>query len=93
MKTEKELFDALSKRAEYLRMRDELDAIIDALTDDVKAEMKLRDAEELTAGPFRVTWRPVPRVTLDSKALKASAPDVWKLYARESITRPFTVRV
>ena len=93
MKTEKELFDALSKRAEYLRMRDELDAIIDALTDDVKAEMKLRDAVELTAGPFRVTWKPVSRVMLDSTALKKSAPDVWQKYARESISRPFNVRV
>lgn len=88
----KSVSDTLAKRAEYLRAREELDAMIDACNDEIKAAMTADGVDVLTAGPFKVIWKEVSSIVLDSKKLKAAAPDVWKLYSYERTTKPFTVR-
>ena len=74
---------------ELLSLIDEAQAEADAIRDALKAAMG--DTEELRAGEYKLTWRPVTSVKLDVKALKAALPDVAARFSRESTTRRFCV--
>lgn len=68
---------------------DEAQTEADAIRDALKAAMG--DTEELRAGEYKLTWRPVTSVKLDVKALRAALPDVAARFSRESTTRRFCV--
>lgn len=68
---------------------DEAQAEADTIRDALKRE--LGDTEELRAGEYKLTWRPVTSVKLDVKALRAALPDVAARFSRESTTRRFCV--
>ena len=68
---------------------DEAQSEADAIRDALKRE--LGDTEELRAGEYKLTWRPVTSVKLDVKALRAALPDVAARFSRESTTRRFCV--
>ena len=84
-----ELVAIITELQEYNRIIEEAQAAADALKDRVKAHMG--DAEQLTAGPYKVTWKPVTTSRIDSKALKADHPDLCEQYTRTTTTRRFTV--
>ena len=68
---------------------DEAQSEVDAIRDALKAAMG--GAEELRAGEYKLTWKPVTTSRLDTKALKAALPDVAARFSRESTTRRFCV--
>lgn len=74
---------------ELKRMREELDAEIEAAQDEIKAAMG--DQEAITAGAFKITWKPVTSSRLDGKALKAALPDVYNRFMVTTTARRFTV--
>lgn len=74
---------------ELLSLIDEAQAEADAIRDALKAAMG--DTEELRAGEYKLTWRPVTTSRLDTKALRAALPDVAARFSRESTTRRFCV--
>lgn len=74
---------------ELLSLIDEAQAEADAIRDVLKAAMG--DTEELRAGEYKLTWKPVTTSRLDTKALKAALPDVAARFSRESTVRRFCV--
>lgn len=74
---------------ELKRMQEELTATIEAITDEIKAAMGSQ--EELSAGAFRITWKPVTTSRIDTTALKNELPDVAARYLKTSTTRRFCV--
>lgn len=68
---------------------DEATAEADAIKDAIKAHMG--DSEELRAGEYKVTWKPVTSSRLDGKALKAALPDVAERFTTTTTTRRFCV--
>ena len=66
---------------------EEAQAEAEAIKDTIKAQMG--DAEELRAGEFKITWRPVTTSRLDTAALKKALPDVAAQFTRTSTTRRF----
>ncbi len=74
---------------ELLSLIDEAQSEVESIKDELKRE--LGDTEELRAGEYKLTWRPVTSVKLDVKALKAALPDVAARFSRESTTRRFCV--
>ena len=74
---------------ELKRLREELDAEIEAATDAIKAAMG--DAETVTAGAYKITWKPVESSRIDTKALKAALPDVAARFTVTSTVRRFCV--
>ena len=80
------------------RIRDlrELQALIEeaqgeaeAIRNELKAYMG--DAEELRAGEYLVTWKPVTSSRIDTRALREALPDVAREYTKETTTRRFCV--
>ena len=74
---------------EYKRMRDELDATIESLTDEIKAEMG--EQESMIVGPFKVLWKTVAQNRIDTAALKKALPDVAEQFTKVVTTRPLRI--
>jgi predicted phage-related endonuclease len=84
-----EIVATVQELQELRRMQEELEAEIAAAQDKIKAFMG--DTEELTAGAFKVTWKPVTSTRLDTTALKKALPDVAELFTKTITTRRFQV--
>ena len=68
---------------------EEAQAEAEAIKDQLKAHMGR--CEELRAGEYKITWKPVTSSRLDSKALKATAPELVERFTRTTTTRRFCV--
>lgn len=68
---------------------EEATAEMETIKDDIKAHMG--DAQELRAGEYKVTWKPVTSSRLDSKALKAAAPELVERFTKTITSRRFCV--
>ena len=86
-----EIITKLTELAELRRMAEELNAEIDAIQDAIKAHMTKVDADTLTAGAFKVTWKPVTSTRIDTTALRKDLPEVWEEYGKTTTTRRFNV--
>ena len=74
---------------ELKRMADELAQEITSLEDEIKAHMG--DREEIIAGEYKITWRPVTSHRVDTAALRRTLPDVAAQFSRTITTRRFMV--
>ena len=88
----KELESKARELRELKRLREELDAEITAAEDEIKAHMTATNADSLTAGEYRITWKAVTSSRLDTAALKQSMPELVKLYTKTTTIRRFLVQ-
>ncbi len=68
---------------------EEAQAEAENIRDAIKAVMG--DSEELRAGEYRITWKPVTSSRLDTTALRKAMPDVAAAFTRSTTTRRFCV--
>ena len=61
----------------------------EAIKDALKAHMG--DSEEMRAGEYKVTWKPVTSSRLDAKALNAARPEVAAHFTKTTTVRRFCV--
>ena len=71
------------------RMREELDATIATLEDNIKAVMG--DEELLTAGAYKVSWKTFTSSRVDTTALKKALPDIAAQYTKTTTGRRFSI--
>jgi predicted phage-related endonuclease len=74
---------------ELKRMAEELEAEITAIEDTIKAAMG--EQEEIVAGEYKITWKPVTSSRFDSTAFKKAHADLADLFTKTTTTRRFTV--
>lgn len=86
-----ELEIKVNELRELRRMADELAAEITATEDTLKAYMTDKQTDELHGSNFKITWKEVTSSRLDSKALKAAAPEMWQQFTKQTTTRRFIV--
>ena len=68
---------------------EEAQAEAEGIRDEIKAHMG--DTEELRAGEYKITYRPVTSSRLDAAALRKALPDVAQAFTRQTTTRRFCV--
>ena len=68
---------------------EEAQAEAEGIRDAIKAHMGA--SEELRAGEYKVTWKPVTASRLDAVALRVALPEVAARFTRISMVRRFTV--
>ena len=68
---------------------EEAQAEAEGIRDAIKAHMG--DSEELRAGEYKITWKSVTSSRLDSKALKAAAPELVERFTKTTTTRRLCV--
>ena len=76
---------------ELRRMREELAAEIEAIENEVKAEMSARNVDTLTGTDWRITWKSVTSSRLDTAALKRELPELAERFTRQTTVRRFVV--
>lgn len=85
----------LEKKIEALKeweaLQAEAEAQVEALKDELKAEMLKRETEELEAGRFILRWTTTISNRFDSAAFKKLNPDVYKAFTKQTTSRRFTV--
>lgn len=64
---------------------------VEALKDEIKAEMTKRNTEELEAGRYTVRWTSVVSNRLDSTALKKEMGELYNRYVRQTESRRFSI--
>lgn len=74
---------------ELMRMQEELQAEITALQEAIKASMG--DQEQLVAGAYRVTWKPVTSHRVDTTALKSTLPEIAERFTKTITSRRFCI--
>lgn len=87
----KELAKTVRRLRELEAEAAQLGGEIDALKEQIKAEMTARDVDEMQAGVFRVRWTAVQNTRFDSAAFRESMPELYDRFARKIETRRFTV--
>lgn len=68
---------------------EEAQAEAEGIRDAIKAHMG--DTQELRAGEYKITYRPVTSSRLDAAALRKALPDVAQAFTRQTTTRRFCV--
>ncbi len=74
---------------ELRRMKEELDAEITAMEDEIKKVMG--DEETLLAGAFKVNWKTFTSSRLDTTALKKALPEIAAAYTKTTTARRFSI--
>ena len=74
---------------ELRKMAEDLQAEMDALTDEIKDFMG--NEETMMAGSWKVTYKETVSRRMDTKALKKVLGDALEEYYKTIITRPFKV--
>ena len=75
---------------ELKRMREELDAEISSIKDQLKQAMG--NEETLIAGAFKIDWKPVITSRIDTAALKKALPEIAERFMKQTTTRRFCIR-
>lgn len=87
--TTQELTTKIKLIRELRSLIDEAGAELEALQDEIKEHMGA--AEELHAGEYKITWKPVTSSRLDTKALQIAAPELAARFTRAVTVRRFCV--
>jgi predicted phage-related endonuclease len=61
----------------------------EAIKDEIKAHMG--DMEELRAGEYKITYKPITTVRIDTTALKNVFPEVVERFTKKTTVRRFQV--
>lgn len=63
----------------------------DALRDELKQEMMMRNTEELSAGQYIVRWTSVLSQRFDATAFKKAMPEVYKSFIKQVTSHRFSI--
>ena len=82
--------EIMAQLAQYNRMKEETDAIIEGLKDQLKQYMIDNKLDTLTGDEHKAIYKAVESNRLDTKALKADLPDIAAKYTTTTATMRFT---
>lgn len=82
--------EIMSQLAQYMRIADETEAIIDGLKDQLKAYMQKNSMDTLNGTEHKATYKAVTSNRIDTTALKRDLPDVARDYTKSISTMRFT---
>lgn len=74
---------------ELLRMREEITAEIETLSDKIKAAMG--DHETVIAGEYKISYKTVQSSRLDTTAIKARFPELVQQFMKTVTCKRFTI--
>lgn len=81
-----------SELAQYTILLNETSAIVESLKDDIKAYMQAAGKDEIVGNEHKASYKEVTSSRLDSKALKASYPDIVAAYTKQITTKRFVFK-
>lgn len=89
--TERQIENRVKKLKAIEKQRKDLEAQERALKEEIKRDMESKGLEELKTKNFIIRWKEIISNTLDSKALKATFPDICEQFTKQSASKRFTI--
>lgn len=84
-------YNAVMKQlAEYKRLQEETNSIIEGLQDELKTYMKDNKLDVLNGNEHKAMYKSITSSRLDTTALKNELPDIAARYTKETVTQRFT---
>ena len=91
MCTTNEMIKKINELKELEKLIDEAKQEVEALKDEIKEEMLLRQVDELDVGTYIVRWTSVLSNRFDSTSFKKVMPEVYKAYTKQVSSKRFTI--
>ena len=91
MCTTNELVSKIEELKQLERLIKEAEKEVEALKDEIKEEMQLRNTEEMEVGIYIVRNTSVLSNRFDSTTFKKAMPEVYKMYVKQTASRKFTI--
>jgi predicted phage-related endonuclease len=89
--TERMIENRIRKLHELETQIRDLQQQADTIKSELKADLEEKGVNELKTNSFLIRWKEVISNRLDTKALKAALPDIYKQYTDFSVSRRFTI--
>ena len=86
-----QIIQKIESLQEWETLMEEAKKEADALRDEIKQEMMIRNTEELTVGQYIIRWTSVLSQRFDATAFKKVMPDIYKAYLKQVSSRRFTI--
>ena len=80
----------MAELAEYIRIQEEAAATVEALKDQLKAQMQAAGVDTLAGAEHKATYKAVTSCRVDTTALKKELPEIAARYTKTTETRRFT---
>lgn len=80
----------MAELAQYIRIQEEAAATVEALKDQLKAQMQAAGVDTLAGAEHKATYKAVTSSRVDTTALKRELPDIAARYTKTTETRRFT---
>ena len=82
--------DKLNRRVEILAQIDRLQKEQNNIEQEIKLYMQ--DNEFAASDSFKVSWSSVETTRLDTKRIKEEQPEIYRDYAKQSVSRRFQIK-
>ena len=76
---------------ELQRMSDELDAEIEAIKDELKAEMAARNTDEILTSEYKLRYKEVSSSRFDTTSFKNKYVDFYNQFVKVTTSKRFTI--
>ncbi len=86
-----EISKQIRELKELMQMREELNAEIEHIQDQIKYEMQKEGIEEMQCGIFKVKYTTVKSNRFDTQAFKKTHQYLYDLYMREATTKRVSI--
>lgn len=86
-----EISEKIRALKEWEEVIAEAQAEAEAIKDSIKAEMSVRQVEELEADTFIVRWTSVLSNRFDTTAFKKEHNDLYKQFTKQTTSRRFSI--
>ncbi len=86
-----EITSKVRELKELKAMLEEIEAEIATIEDEIKAEMTVRNTEEMSVDVYKVRWTKVTSSRFDTSAFKKTHAELYSQYTKQTETRRFSV--
>lgn len=80
----------MAELAQYIRLQEEAAVMVEALKDQLKAQMQAAGVDTLAGAEHKATYKAVTSSRVDTSALKKDLPEIAARYTKTTETRRFT---
>ncbi len=89
--SQNEITAKIAQIKELAQLIEEAEAEAEAIKDEIKAHMTAQNAEEITAGVFKVRYTTVKSSRFDTAAFRKTHADLYEQYSRPTESRRFSI--
>lgn len=89
--TAKAMETKVAELREWETVLEEAKAVVEALKDELKAEMNLRETEEIECGKYIIRFTSVLSNRFDTTAFKKEHAEMYKQYTKQTTSRRFSI--